>query len=181
MKNVWGRVPHLFQKPIIQNILHQIMNQNSHGNLLVQCSGQGKSTVYQSVGNILRGVTVIIQPTLALCANQLSKIDFANVTDYAIVGIECDSIKSTSCFELLENTLLNLGSSTTANIYLFVSPETLLKNNWMTLLETLIQKKIMRLLVIDEVHLFVEFGMSFRKSICDLKKVLFDKLWSDKS
>ena len=33
----------------------------------------------------------------------------------------------------------------------------------------------MRLLVIDEVHLFVEFGMSFRKSICDLKESLFDK------
>ena len=44
----------------------------------------------------------------------------------------------------------------------------------------LITNKVMRLLVVDEVHLFVEFGMSFRKSICDLKKVLFDQLWKDK-
>ena len=69
MNNVWGRVPHLFQKPIIRNILDQVMNENSQGNLLVQCSGKGKSTVYQSVGNILRGVTLVIQPTLALCAD----------------------------------------------------------------------------------------------------------------
>ena len=41
---------------------------------------------------------MIIQPTSALSADQSNKIDFANVTDYAIVGIEYDSIKSTSCF-----------------------------------------------------------------------------------
>ena len=120
MENVWGRVSHLFQKPIICNILDQILNENSHGNLLVQCSGKEKSTVYQSVGNILRGVTLIIQPTLALCADQSSKIEYAKVTDYAIVGIECDSIKSAQCFELLENTLLDLESTTTTNIFLCV-------------------------------------------------------------
>ena len=156
------------------------MNDNAHGNLLVQYSGQGKSTVYQTIGNILRGVAVIIQPTLALSADQKSEIDFAKITDYAIVGIQCDSIKSTLAFELLEKTLLNVDDSTTANIFLFVSPETLLKDQWIKLLMKLISNKVMRLLVVDEVHLFVEFGMSFRKSICDLKKVLFDQLWKDK-
>ena len=83
-------------------------------------------------------------------------------------------------FKLLENALLNLGSFITTNIYPFVSPETLLKNDWMKLMNKLNGKKVMRVLVIDEVHLFVEFGMSFRKSICDLKTVLFDKSWSNK-
>ena len=155
MNNVWSRFPHLFQQPVIKNVLQHVVNDNAHGNLLVQRSGQGKSTVYQTIGNILRGVAVIIQPTLALSADQKSKIDFAKITDYAVVGIQCDSIKSTLASELLEKTLLNIDHSTTANIYLFVSPETLLKDQWIKLLMNLISNKVMRLLVVDEVHPFL--------------------------
>ena len=72
------------------------------------CSGQVKSTVYQTICNILRGTNVIIQPTLALFADQSSIIDFTKIIDYTIVGIQCHSIISSSAFELLEETLLNV-------------------------------------------------------------------------
>ena len=123
---------------------------------------------------------MIIQPTLALSADQSSKFDFTNVTDYAIVGIQCDSIKSSLAFELLEKTLLNVDGCTTAHIFLFVSPETLLKDQWIKLLMKLITNKVMIRLVVDIVYLVVEFEISFRRFICDLKTVLFDQLWKDK-
>ena len=50
----------------------------------------------------------------------------------------------------------------------------------MKLLTKLITNKVLRLLVADKVDLFVEFGMSFRISIYNLKIVLFDQLWKDK-
>ena len=39
MKNVWNRVLYLFQKTVIEDVLYQVMNNNVHGNLLVQSSG----------------------------------------------------------------------------------------------------------------------------------------------
>ena len=77
--------------------------------------------VNQTIWNILSGAAVIIQPTLALSTDQSSKIDFANITDYAIVGIQCDSIKASLAFKLLEKTILNVDGCATANIFFYFS------------------------------------------------------------
>ena len=42
----------------------------------------------------------------------------------------------------------------------------------------LLQKNLLRLFCIDEVHLFVEFGVTFRKSFVKMKEIIFDKLKS---
>ena len=40
-------------------------------------------------------------------------------------------------------------------------------------------KKLLRLFCIDEVHLFVEFGITFRKTFIGMKEAVFDKLKSN--
>ena len=43
----------------------------------------------------------------------------------------------------------------------------------------LLEKQLLRLLCIDEVHLFVEFGITFRKTFIRMKESVFDKLKSN--
>ena len=47
--------------------------------LLVQSTGGGKSAVPQTCGSAVPGVTIVIENTLALCADQVSKFDKVEV------------------------------------------------------------------------------------------------------
>ena len=61
---------------------------------------------------------------------------------------------------------------------MFSSPEALMSNVWMEIFSLLLEKKLLRLFCIDEVHLFVEFGVTFRKVFVKMKRLIFDKLKS---
>src|SRR4051794_13488726 len=54
--------------------------------LLVSPTGSGKSAVYQLAGSLLRGVTIVVSPLIALQADQSASIDKLNVGSVVVVN-----------------------------------------------------------------------------------------------
>jgi superfamily II DNA helicase RecQ len=88
-----------------------------HPILLVQGTGGGKLSDYQTIGVIKRGVSVIIENTLLLSYDQLSKIKKISKQLPNIHSFQFDSIKTKSTCMNLANQIKNirLTSSTTIN------------------------------------------------------------------
>jgi superfamily II DNA helicase RecQ len=76
MNTALGHHPRSFQRDVILYVL--AMNNSAehpiHPVLLVQGTGGGKLSVYQTIGVVKRGVSLIIENTLSLSSDQLSKI-----------------------------------------------------------------------------------------------------------
>jgi superfamily II DNA helicase RecQ len=146
--------------------------------MLVQGTGSGKSSVPQTVAVVDGGVTIVIENTLALGSDQQSKVVDAN--EYfggEVLGIQLDELKHKEEQQQLAHSLRNdMNVNSTTAIILFTSPETIARPIWLDLIEHLIENKKLKLMCIDEVHLFVEFGVTFRPSFCELKQKLFSLL-----
>ena len=93
-----------------------------------------------------------------------------------MLAYQLDSIKRKDLVTKLQSKLEGLQSSGTTTIFLYSLPECLLREPWEKLMVTLIQKRILKLACIDEVHLFVMFGITFRKKFTLLKISLFQHL-----
>ena len=64
------------------------------------------------------------------------------------------------------------------NVHMIASPESLTLSPWSELVTTIMQKRTLSFVCVDEVYLFVNFAISFRQSFLLLKTTLFDKLQS---
>ena len=180
MMSTWNRSPHNFQKEAIPRLLMMRCVPNiPSAMLLVQGTGGGKSAVPQTVGSVTCGVTLIIENTLSLSADQHSKIKNANTAHGPVKAFHLDSIRSKKNQDSLSNMLLGLTKNTDATIFIFSSPEYLLKEPWNLTMQQLIEKGTLRLVCIDEVHQFVMFGCTFRPEFGLLKDTLFKKIRVD--
>ena len=103
MKSIWDRTPIDFQREAIPRLLMmRCVPYNPQALLLVQGTGGGKSAVAQTVGCVDCGVTVIIVETLALAADQRSKMSSANGIYGPILAYQLDSIKKKELVEKLK-------------------------------------------------------------------------------
>jgi superfamily II DNA helicase RecQ len=74
MEEVWGCTPNCFQAKIIPTILQMLAKDLSpQALLLVQPTGSGKSAIPQTTSVVTNGVSIVIEPTLALSSDQASK------------------------------------------------------------------------------------------------------------
>ena len=74
MAALWERNPHEFQMEAIARLL--MMQCDSYvpaALLLIQSTGGGKSMVLMTVGVVMCGITLIIENTQSLAADQVSK------------------------------------------------------------------------------------------------------------
>ena len=180
MQHTLGLNPRPFQLATISHII-QMNNLQSSTNpiqpsLLVQGTSGGKSSVYQMIGVIKAGVTLIIESMLSLSSDQMSKIAKIADTTEGVSSIQLDSIKKHEQQTAVVSSIQSLKSNTNRTIYLFASPEALTKPVWSSLLKQLIINQTLSLVCIDEVHLYVQFAITFRPSIISLKTILFDLL-----
>ena len=174
MQLIWNRTPRDFQNEAIPRLLMMRCIPNTpSAMLLVQGTGGGKSAVPQTVGAVTRGITLIIENTLSLSADQHAKIKNANTTHGPVKAFHLDSIRTKRNQDKLSNLLHNLPCDTDATMFIFSSPEFLLKDPWKTTMEALIERGLLRLTCIDEVHQFVMFGCTFRPQFVLLKDSLF--------
>ena len=186
MEEVWDRFPNHFQSAIIPLTLQMMTGDlTSEGLLLAQPTGSGKSSVPQTASVVTSGATIIIEPTLALSSDQSSKFNqTTNVEGVLACSYELDCQKSNEQRNALANNIMKvLKEKASSDIetgvvsfVLFTSPETLLLPTWTTLIDDLIQIKMLNLTCIDEVHLFIDFGLSFRRKFLNLRESLFNKI-----
>ena len=180
MKSIWNKEPRVFQNVTIKKLIKMKNKTNEcMPILLVHGTGGGKSAVMQTVATINLGVTLAIENTLSLSVDQSSKISGAQQKYGSVIAFHLDLIKRKKDYIMLINTLLDLKPDTEKTIILFSSPEVLLKGHWKIMLGKLIEKGLLRLVCVDEVHQFVHFGTSFRYEFSYLRHSLFNKLLLD--
>ena len=140
--------------------------------LCVRPTGGGKSLVFNAAAAVIKGVTICVCPLLSLGADQSKKV-------LSKSGANCKSIASFHLDELsskairaLKQWLETPGNLSSTSIIIFTSPQAF-ENHYYTFLDFMIKQNMVRLVVVDEIHLVAHFGSSFRKVFQVLKSKLF--------
>ena len=177
MQGVWNRTPIDFQREAVPRLLIMRCVPNTPQTLLlVQGTGAGKSAVAQTVGIVNRGITLVIEETLALAADQQSKVKSASNANGLVLAYQLDTVKKPNLIKKLEDKLSGMKSGKNASVFLYSLPECLMKQPWKSLLIKLINNGVLKFVCVDEIHLFVMFGIIFRKSFVNLKDTFFKHL-----
>jgi superfamily II DNA helicase RecQ len=146
--------------------------------LLVRPTGGGKSMVRYVFSVLNAGVSLTITPLLSLGADQEEKVNSKSTSTFgAIAAIHMDEIRARHKQKSIIKDILAQLSMSNTTTFLFSSPQAIVKEGslWMGLLESLIKKNRLSMVCVDKVHLFVYFGLTFRKEFKQLK-TLYNKL-----
>jgi len=169
MVDGFNRTPHSWQIDAISHVVKMTLESGiSHPSpvLCVRSTGGGKSAVRDTIGHVFHGVCLTITPLLSLGADQVAKLA-ATIQDKpgraSIKAYHLDEVRLTVDEFALRDALLSMPLDTAATVYLFASPQAIVHNPiWSSTVDALIQKGLLRLLCIDEAHLFAKFGLYFR-------------------
>ena len=149
--------------------------------LIVDRTGSGKTHITRVAGVVEKGITLININLHSLSADQMAKFVTANQAYGAVEAHNVDELFSQSRlkYNALMARLKALRRDTTSTIFLFSSPQFLCNHSDLTnLLIVKAAERVLRLVVVDEVHLHVQQGMSFRSEIRELKDVFFAKVFA---
>lgn len=166
MSNIFNKNPCGFQNNVIPHLLKMLTSSiPKQPVLMVQPTGAGKSAVPLTVAVVDGGITVIIENTLALGTDQATKTELiAQSTNRRYIkSIHLDSIKIHKQQQALSSSILHhCSKNKDTSIIIFTSPETLLKPVWINFILQCHKNRILNLICIDKIHMFVEFGCTFR-------------------
>ena len=133
----------------------------------------GKSAVTQTVRCVNCGVTVVIKPTFALSAYQRSKVVRAHDTYGPVLAYQLDSIKTPLLVNKLNKKLNKLDSHSNVTISIYTSPDCILREPWNAVFVGLLERKGLKMVCPDKIHMFVMFGVTFFKELTLLKDSFF--------
>ena len=139
--------------------------------LLIDRTGGGKTHITRVVGCVKRGVVLIIVPLLALSADQLAKFKEGSQAYGTAETHHMDEVVKESrakVFELMRR-IHRLERDTSSTIFVICSPQFLVNNSQFC--STLVRanaERTLHLVVIDEVHLYVQHGSTFSADIRQL-------------
>ena len=177
MLEIWNRTPNDFQREAIPRLLMMRCTPNvPQALLLVQGTGGGKSAMAQTVGVVDCGVTLVIEELLAVATDQKSKVRSTSNAYGPILVYQLDSLKNPLLVNKLQSELLALKKTSNCTLFLYSSPECLMRQPWRTLIIRLINNGVLKLVCVDEIHLYVMFGLTFRKEFIMLKDSFFKHL-----
>jgi superfamily II DNA helicase RecQ len=166
MINGFEKAPYLWQENVISH-LNKMACHPSRGGLepspVFLChptTGGGKSLVRDTFAVAQGGVTWCLSPLLSLAADQETKINAGSNT--TITAIHIDAYRSPAAQKLLCDHIMALSLSSPNTTIILSSPQAIVHNSiYQSMLNTLIKKRLLILLAIDEIHLFVQFGQYF--------------------
>ena len=151
--------------------------------LFVKPTGGGKSLVRDLHAVMFRGITLTIVPMLALGSDQAEKVrQKAMQTSGDVLSLHIDEVRDDEKVNEIVKLLMELPRNTEKTVMLFSSPQAIVSNrHWREMIPKIISNGLLRLVCVDEVHLFIHYGLSFRREFALLSKCLFShlKLTSD--
>jgi len=138
------------QMEVIQNVL------NKKDSLVVMPTGGGKSICYQIPALIFEGITIVVSPLISLMKDQVEQL--------RQLGVETALLNSSLSQEVYRKNFDNVKNLKAKLLY--VAPESLLKDEIVTLLKSIRVECI----TVDEAHCISEWGHDFRKEYRQLGK-----------
>ncbi len=120
------------------------------------------------------GVSLTITPLLSLGADQTQKIcRNTSINGSPVHAYHLDELWCPKAQKLLSDQLLLLSIDTDVTVFLFSSPQAIVNNQiWRPIIGSLITKRLLSMLCIDEVHLFVQFRLSLIDYAVEWEKVM---------
>jgi superfamily II DNA helicase RecQ len=162
----------------MQQKIVRLMLDHRHPNaiLAVYRTGEGKSHIIRMLGALDCGICAIFIPLLSLSADVMQKFQSAAQEFGSVRAYHLDEVfeHSKATYNEIMLRCSTLPPSTSSTIFLFMSPQHLCSSN--AGLQTLLkisEKGTLRQVVLDEVHLHIEHGLSFREEIRKLKDLFF--------
>ena len=170
VSDVWGIST--LRKGFQDEAIVDIVSLRYQSHLIVQKTGGGKSAIFQCAGTMLGvdgGVTVVVEPIHMVACDQVER---TNCPDKGVVAVYIDVLSSDEANKL-DAWLFKKEKK--ESIFLFVSPQSLSPECKFggSLIKRLCRSKLLRLVVVDEVHMVSTTYKSFRPHFADLKQNLF--------
>ena len=173
--------PYEWQIQIIRDLVLSHRSNNKENMLVVRPTGGGKTLVYQVAGYMMKGITLFLSPLLALASDQTNKLRKTTRNHLDFVSLHLDDMEPSSIKEIADDLTSwkePNGSDCEIAVVLFTSPQLLVGNKGVPIMNTLLdkEKSILSMTVMDEVHLAAQFGSTFRDEFKSLKRNLYAKL-----
>ena len=133
-----------------------------------------KELLFHTVACYLKDVSLCIVPLLSLGTGQVNKTMLRTSGDPTTWAVHLDADLS-DAKEVEELLLLLQEMNDIGTVMLYTSPQ-FLTDRFPKFVASLMKVSFLRLIVVDEIHLFAHFGRSFRTEFTDLKNKLFLKV-----
>jgi superfamily II DNA helicase RecQ len=177
MRIGFAKIPYEWQAKQIRSIIRSAFHGGVVPHLMVQATGGGKSLVRDTAAFILGGVCLTVSPLLVLGSDQSSKLRTMIQQGTGIKVVHLDEIFPGSVQEIqLLQDIENLPSHPGKTLLLFSSPQRMDSHSWSKQLPRMIHAKVLKMVCVDEAHLYVMHGLYFRPKFFKLKEILFDKM-----
>ena len=128
-------------------------------------TGSGKSVIYQMVGLLQPGITMVVDPIVSLIDDQIRNLN--------AVGIDrAYGIHSSQDFTTAEKAELQSFIANGQALFALIAPERLQMKSFRETLEELTKSTIVNSAVLDEAHCISEWGHDFRTAYLNVAKNL---------
>ena len=153
-----------------------VYDPSSLGKLIViDRTGVGKSHILRMVATMVNGITIVIIPLLALTADQMANLIKAIQLHGSVEAHHLDDTSPSAIANTIIPRMDEIGHHTSSSMFLLSSPQQIVENP--ALLAALLcchAKQTLRLVAIDEVHLYAMHGRSFRVAMRILQRLFFE-------
>ena len=142
--------------------------------LVVDRTGSGKSHILRMIGTFTGGIVLVIVPLLALSADQMAKIKEALESHGSVSAILLDECSRSDLEDDVVPRMEEIDYNSHSTLYLFTSPQKL--SNSQVIRNALMKAKTeqtLRLVAIDEAHLYAQHGSTFRGQLRTLGTIFF--------